>query len=197
MVGEEINRLLLKFVDNSDPQTTAIVFKLLKSREVNGIDDVYPKLLERPDPIIRQAVYDMVPDIHVETFASRVSQMTPFQAQKWGRFVRLADPNTYKVVDDDIKSPIPIRRTSACKVALYTGYADKFLSRIIEIAEYDDEHASRLAAISALSAIMKKEALESLKRLTSDRYTDIREAAESAIKTWAATYHALMAEKKT
>jgi HEAT repeat protein len=195
LVGEEINRLLLKFVDNSDPQTTAILFRLLKSREVHGIDEVYPKLLERPESIIRQAVYDMVPDIHVETFASRVSQMTPGTAQKTGRYVRLADPNTFKVIDDDIKSPIPIRRSSACKVAMYTGYSKEFLARIIEIAEYDDEHSVRLAAISALSTIMVKEALESLKRMSGDRSTDIREAVESAIKYWAATYHAMVGQK--
>jgi len=197
LVGEEINRLLLQFVDNSDPQTAAILFRLLKSREVQGIDDVFPKLLERPDPIIRQAVYEMVPDVHVETFASRVSQMTPGTAQRMGRYVRLADPNTYKIIDDDIKSPIPIRRSSACKVALYTGFAEKFLSRIMDIAAYDDELSVRLAAISALSTIMKKEALEMLKSLMGDRSTDIRDAVEAAVKSWAATYHTMTKPAKT
>ncbi|MCL2005502.1 MAG: HEAT repeat domain-containing protein [Planctomycetaceae bacterium] len=193
LVGEEINKLLLNFVNNSDPETTAILFRLLKSREVHGVDDVLPQLIERNDPVIRQAIYDMMPELRVETFASRISQMTPMTAQKIGHYVRLVDLNTHKVINDDIKSPIPIRRSSACRVATVTGYAHEFLRRIVEIAEQDDEMQVRLAAISALSTIMEKEALETLKRLMTDRATDIRDAVERAIKTWAATYRAKVA----
>jgi len=192
LVGDELNQMLLKYVDNSDSQTAAILFKLLKSRNVAGIDEVMPKLLERPDQIIRQAVYDMMPDLHVEVFASRISQMTPMTAKTMGRYVRLVDPSTFKVIDDDIKSPIPIRRASACKVAMVTGYAKDFVNRIIDIAERDDEMAVRLAAISALSTILVKEALTTLKGLMTDRSTDIREAVEHAIRDWAAAYHAVV-----
>jgi hypothetical protein len=190
MVGEELNQMLLKYVDNSDSQTAAILFKLMKSRNVSGIDEVLPKLIERPDQIIRQAIYDMMPELHVETFASRIGQMTPMTAKTMGRYVRLVDPSTYKVIDDDIKSPIPIRRAAACRVATVTGYAKDFVSRIIEIAEQDDEMPVRLAAISALSTILMKEALATLNNLRADRSTDIRDAVELAIKDWAAAYHA-------
>ena len=193
LVGEEINRMLIQFVDNSDSQTAAILFKLLKSRDARGIEDVLPKLIDRPDTIIRRAIYEMMPELRVETFASHVSQMTPITAQKLGRYVRLVDPNTYKVIDDDIKSPIPIRRASACKVAMVTGYAKEFLPRIIEIAEEDDEMPVRLAAISALSTVLVKEALETLNKLMGDRSTDVREAVEIAVKTWAAAYRAAQA----
>jgi len=43
IIGEDINRMLLKFVDNSDSQTAAILFKLLKSRGFSGVDEVMPK----------------------------------------------------------------------------------------------------------------------------------------------------------
>jgi len=197
LVGEDINQMLLKFVDNSDSQTAAILFKLLKKRGVPGIDDILPTLIERPDAIIRQAIYDMMPELHIETFASRISQMTPMTAQTMGRYVRLVDPNTFKMIDDDIKSPIPIRRAAACKVAAVTNYAKEFLPRIIEIAERDDEMPVRLSAISALSTVLVKEALESLKRLMGDRSTDIRDAVELAVQAWATAYRATTAEQNT
>ena len=196
LIGEEVNAMLLKFVDNSDSQTAAALFRLLKSREAFGIDEVLPKLIERNDDIIRRAIYDTMPELHVETFASRISQMTLMTAQKIGRYVRLVDPHTYKVIDDDIKSPIPIRRASACKVATVTGYAKDFLRRIIEIAEEDDEMSVRLAAISALSTIMAKEALEALKNLMHDRVTDVRDAVEIAVKDWATAYRAMTTPPK-
>jgi len=195
LIGEEVNAMLLKFVNNSDPQTAAALFRLLKSREAHGLDEIFPVMVERNDPIIRQAIYDTMPELHVETFASRISQMTPMTAQKIGRYVRIVDPNTLKVIDDDIRSPIPIRRASACKVATVTGYAKDFLNRIIEIAEEDDELPVRLAAISALSTILAKEALQTLKNLTNDRVTDIREAVEIAVNAWATAYRASMSPK--
>ena len=190
LVGEELNHMLLHYVDNSDSQTTAILFKLLKTRNVTGLDGVVPKLIERPDETIRHAIYDMMPELHVEAFASRINQMTPMAAQTMGRQVRLVDPSVYKVIDDDIRSPIPIRRASACKVAMVTGYAKDFANRIIEMAEQDDEISVRLAAIAALSTVLVKDALATLKNLMGDRSTDIREAVELAVKDWAAAYHA-------
>jgi len=196
LIGEELNQMLLKFVDNSDPQTTAILFKLLKSRNVKGIDAMLPKLIERcSDNVIREAIYEMMPELHIESFASQISQMTPMTAKTMGQYVRLVDPNTHKVIDDDIKSPIPIRRASACKVAMVTGYAKDFLPRIMEIAEHDDEMPVRLAAIGALATILVKDALATLKSLTGDRSTDIRDAVEIAIKDWATAYHAAVGEK--
>ena len=195
IIGEEFNRMLLKFVDNSDPQTAATLFKLLKTREVPGINEIMPKLVERPNSIIRQAIYEVMPELHIETFASQISQMTPMTAQAMGRYVRLVDPNTYKVIDSDIKSSIPIRRAVACKVAMVTGYAKEFMLRIIDIAERDDELSVRLAAISALSTILVKDALTTLKRLSGDRSTDIRDAVELAVKDWAVAYHVAIEER--
>ena len=197
LVGAELNHMLLQYVDNSDPQTAAILFKLLKTRGVAGLDAVIPKLIERPDQTIRQAIYEMMPELHVETLASRINQMTPMAAQTMGRHIRLIDPNVHKMLDDDIKSPIPIRRASACKVAMVTGYGKEFAQRIIEMAECDDETQVRLAAIAALSTILLKEALTTLKNLMGDRSTDIREAVDIAIKDWAAAYHAAMGEQQT
>ena len=191
LIGEEANWMLLKFVDNSDAKTAATLFRLLKSREAFGLDEILPKLIGRNDVIIRQAIYDTMPELHVETFASRISQMTPMTAQKIGRHVRLVDPNTYKVIDDDIKSPIPIRRAAACKVAMVTGYAKDFLHRIIEIADIDDELSVRLSAISALSTVLMKEALEALLHLRNDRTTDVRDASERAVKDWEAAYRSM------
>ena len=190
LVGEEINHLLLKFVNNSDPQTAAILFRLLKSRDVSGIEDVLPTLIERPDSEIRQAIYDMMPNLRAESFASHVSQMTPITAQKTGRYVRLIDANTYKKIDDDIRSPIPIRRAAACKVAMYTDYTREFLPQIIDIAR-DDEMSVRLAAIAALSTVLVKDALAALKSIENDRSTDIRDAVRIAVQNWAAAYHAM------
>lgn len=188
LVGEDVNNLMLEFVNNSDPETSAILFRILQSRNVEGLDGVFPKLVERPEEEIRRAIYDTMPDLHIEAFASRINQMTPTSAQKNGRFVRLIDPNTVKVITDDIYSPIPIRRQAACKVAAATGLAKEFANRIIEIAEEDDEINVRTSAIAALAGIMTKEAIEVIKMFLNDRSMDIRDAANIALREWMTAY---------
>ncbi len=196
LVGDEVNRMLLEFVNNSDPQTAATVFRILKARNVAEVDQIFPTLVERPDPEIRQAIYDTMPDLHIESFASRFGQMTAGTAKTLGRYIRLIDPNTLKVINDDIISPIPIRRLSACGVAAATGYALDFAPRIIEMAETDDETNVRIAAIAALGSILTKEAIEAIKFLINDRSMDIRDAASSALREWMAAYQAKVAAAK-
>ncbi|MDR3182267.1 MAG: hypothetical protein LBT89_04980 [Planctomycetaceae bacterium] len=190
LVGEEVNRMLLEFVNNSDPQTAATIFRTLQSRNTPGLDVVLPKLIERPEPVIRQAIYERLPDLHVEALASRITHMTQHEAETQGYYVRLVDPNTYKIIGNDIVSPIPIRRMAACRVAAVTGYGKEFAAHVIRIAEEDSERQCRYAAITALESVMTKEALETLQRLMTDRATDIRDAAELAVKNWAAAYRA-------
>ncbi|MDR3234140.1 MAG: hypothetical protein LBT46_10850 [Planctomycetaceae bacterium] len=190
LLGDDVNRMLLEFVNNSDPQTASIIFKILQSRNTAGLEAILPKLIERPEPAIRQAVYDGMPDLHVEALASRITHMTPYEAEMQGYYVRLVDPNTYKIIGNDIVSPIPIRRMAACRVASVTGYAKEFAPQIIRIAEEDSERQVRYAAITVLENVLTKEALETLKRLMVDRATDIRDAAEQAVKNWAEKYRA-------
>ncbi|MCL2743117.1 MAG: hypothetical protein FWE67_04630 [Planctomycetaceae bacterium] len=190
LVGDEINKLLLDHVNDPDAGTAAIIFRILKSRAVPGLDPLFSVLVERPEPEIRQAIYDTVPELHAESFASRIGSLPIDTAKKLGRYVRLIDPNTAKIIGDDIVSPIPVRRYSACAVAGATGFAEMFKDRIIEIADKDDETNVRIAALQALSTIITREALDVIKAFLNDRTIDIRDAANVALRNWMETYQA-------
>jgi HEAT repeat protein len=190
LVGDEINKLLLEHVNDPDAETAAIIFRILKSRAVPELDPLFVTLVERPEPQIRQAIYDTVPELHAESFASRVGSLPAITARKLGRYVRLVDPNTAKIVGDDIVSPIPVRRFSACAVAGATGLADFFKDRIIELADKDDEPNVRIAALQALSTVMKREALDVIKAFLNDRSLNIRDAANAALRDWMVSYQA-------
>lgn len=188
LLGDDVNKMLLDFINDSDAPTAAAIFRLLKARGVAEIGQAFSTLVERPEEEIRQALYDTMPELHVEAFASRVVQMDADAAKTIGRYVRQVDPNTFKVISDDIGSPIPVRRLAACQVAKTTGYASDFTDRLIEIAETDDETHVRIGAIGALGTILSKEAIEVIKYLINDRSMDIRMAATVALKEWVAAY---------
>ncbi len=190
LVGDEVHAMLLEFVNDPDPVTCATIFRILKSRDVKELETRFVTLAERPEDEVRKAIYDTMPDLHIESFASRIAQMTPLQAKRLGYFVRKIDPATPKVIEDDLASPITIRRQMACCVASATNCASLFEGRILDIALYDDEAQVRCAAILALGTILTKDAVETIRSLIDDRSTTIRDAARDALREWMTAYQA-------
>lgn len=190
MVGDEVNKLLLEHVNDPDGPTAAMIFRILKSRGVPELDHHLIELVERPEEEIRSAIYEMIPELHAESFAARIGQMMPETAKKLGRYVRQIDRNTFKVISDDIMSPIPVRRYSACALAAATGYASDFKDRLIELVDTDGEVNVRTTALLALGTVMTKDALEVIKAFLEDRSMDMREAAGNALHDWMSNYQA-------
>ncbi len=190
LVGEEVHAMLLEFVNDPDPETCATIFRILKARDVKELEAHFIVLAERPEPEIRKALYDTMPDLHIESFAARISQMTAMQAKRLGYFVRKIDPATPKVIEDDLASPLSVRRQMACTVAAATNCASLFEARILDIALYDDEALVRCAAILALGTILTKGAVETIRSLIDDHSTTIRDAAREALRNWMTTYQA-------
>jgi hypothetical protein len=190
LVGDDVNAMLLNYVNNSDAETASIIFRILKSRGVKELDAQFEQLVSRRELEIKKAIYETTPEFHIETFASRINQMTEQTAKTIGHYVYRIDPNTTTVIRDDLSSPIPVRRFSACLAASATGLSSQFTKRLIEIAETDDDVNVRCAALSALSTLLTKESVETIKHLADDKSMVIRNAASAAFKRWMADYQA-------
>ncbi|MDR2642662.1 MAG: HEAT repeat domain-containing protein [Planctomycetaceae bacterium] len=190
IIGDDVNSLLLESINDPDAATCAMIFRLLKSREVKEVDQYFARLVERSEEEIRKAIYDTIPELHIEMFESRITQLPPDTVKVLGRYVRIVDPFTLKVLADDIFSPIAIRRHTACMAAAATGYADKFQDRLIEIALRDDDNNTRVAAIHALSVVMTKDAVNLIQSMLNEHSISIRDAASTALRNWMTEYQA-------
>jgi hypothetical protein len=189
VIGDDVNALLLESINDPDATTCAMIFRLLKSREVREVDQYFSQLVERNEEEIRKAIYDTIPELHIEIFESRIIQMAPETAKTLGYYVRKVDPFTLKVISDDIVSPIAIRRHTACMAAAATGFADAFQDQLMEIAMRDDDNNTRVAAIHALSVIMTKEAVTLIQSMLNEHSIAIRNAAAAALKNWMNKYN--------
>jgi hypothetical protein len=190
LVGDDVNSMLLNYVNNSDAATASIIFRILKSRGVKELDAQFEQLINRRELEIKKAIYETTPEYHIETFASHINQMTEETAKTMGRYVYRIDPNTLTVIRDDLLSPIPVRRLSACLAASAIGLSSQFIKRLIELAETDDDINVRCAALSALSTLLTKESVKTIKYLVDDKSMVIRDAASVALKKWMADYQA-------
>ena len=189
-VGEEINDMTMAFSNDPDPLVCVSLLRLMKSRGLKDADMTLLKMVERPELEIRQAIYELVPDLHADVFASKIGQMTPNTAKTLGRLVRMIDPNLPTLLNDELGSALPVRRLAACEVVRATGFGDKFENKIVDLALSDNDTNVRVAAINTLSQILTVHALETLKNLTEDRGMSIRNAATEAMQTWAGLYQA-------
>ncbi|MDR0336241.1 MAG: HEAT repeat domain-containing protein [Planctomycetaceae bacterium] len=196
LVGDDVNAMLLKFVNDSDAETAAMIFRILKSREVKELSNQFELLVNRRELEIKKAIYETTPELHIETFTSRITQMTSGSAQTMGSYVYRIDPNTLPVLRDDIFSPIPVRRFAACLAISAIGLCPQFTKRLIELAETDDDANVRCAALSALSTILTKESVETIKHLVNDKAMVVRDAATAALKKWMAEYQAALSNSE-
>ena len=187
-VGEEINDMTMAFSNDPDPLVCVSLLRLMKSRCLKDADMTLLKMVERPELEIRQAIYELVPDLHADVFASKIGQMTQNTAKKLGRLVRMIDPNLPTLLNDELGSALPVRRMAACEVVRATGFGDKFENKIVDLALSDSDTNVRVAAINTMSQILTVHALETLKNLTKDRGMSIRNAAAEAVQTWAGLY---------
>ncbi|MDR2756411.1 MAG: HEAT repeat domain-containing protein, partial [Planctomycetaceae bacterium] len=69
-----------------------------------------------------------------------------------------------------------------------TDLSSQFVKRLIELAETDDEINVRCGALTALSTILTKESIETIKHLVDDKSMVVRDAATVALKKWMTDY---------
>lgn len=183
--GDDFNALILEVIDDPDPTVCAHLLRILKNRGVKEADAIIARCVERNSEIVNKTIYDLMPDYRIDSFLSRMGQYPESQARDYGRIVCRVDPNTVKIIGNEISSFVPLRRAIACDAARFTGLCAHFKEQLYKIGESDEEASTRAAAFRALSELLTKEAFIVLQNGTTDRSLAVREAAELAVRHWA------------
>jgi HEAT repeat protein len=148
--GDDFNALLLEVVNDADPIVCATVMKLIKSRNMKEVDQVISQCLKRSEPPIMQAVYDIVPDYHIESYLQKVMDLSPEEAFSRGKIVLKVDENTEKVLTTEIVSVVPVRRIAVITAISYMGLGREFQDYLCKMVHEDAETNIRAAACTAL-----------------------------------------------
>ena len=187
--GDDFNTLIMEVVNDPDPAVCAIILKIVKNRGFKGADQVIAKCIEqRTEPEILQAIYDLMPDFHIDAFLQKVIQLTDTGARQLGRIVHKVDPGTDKVLESEITNILSVRRIAAIKAYQYIGLGKEKQEVIIQLMQSDDDMNVRLAACQALASVLTVEALRALKDATQDQAFALRGAATEAVEKWTALY---------
>lgn len=186
---EEFNQILIDAVQDPDAFVCASAMRIVKSKGLKDADQIIMRCVDRRESVVIQAIYDLLPDFHIETYLQKVEQFPEQIARTLGKIVRKIDSNTEKVLGEEIASFVPFRRLSAATAIRYLGLGGKFQNQVCQILERDEESNVRIAACMALSEVMTMEAIQALKEATQDRTFVIRAAANDAVQLWMGHYN--------
>ncbi len=162
--------------------------RIVKHRNFPEADTIVSSFVERNDPEINKTLFELMPDYRIDAFLSRMSQYSEATAYSTGKIVRSVDPNTSKILANEVASFMPVRRQLACDAIRFTGMGRDFVDNLCKIAETDDETNVRIAALNALADVLVKEAIVTLQDAMQDKSFVIREAAAASAQKWMTRY---------
>lgn len=194
--GDDFNNLVRGLLDDPDPLVCSSLLRIVKSRNFPDADEIISAFVQRNDPEINKTLFELMPDYRIDAFLSRMSQYSEPAAYSMGKIVRSVDPNTAKILSNEVGSFVPVRRQIACDGIRFTGMARDFLGDLCKIAETDDETNARIAALNALADVLLKEAIVTIQDAMQDKSFVIREAATAAAQKWMTRYQKATAKSQ-
>ncbi len=186
--GEDYNLFLLEVAEDPDPITCSILLKLIKSRHLKEADAVIMRCIERTEPEVLETIYELMPDFHIESYLQKIEQLPEKVSRTFGRIVRKIDPNTSRILLEELNSMLPIRRVAAINAIKDTELGPEFQEALCHLIQEDREANVRLAACNALAEVLTVESLQALKAATEDRAFALRAAATEAVQKWSELY---------
>ena len=182
--GDDVNRILIAAVNDSDPEVCSEAIRVMKAKRVKEVDQIIMQKYDHPSAMVRDTIYELMPEFRIETFFQKIGQVTDNMARIIGRIVRRIDPNVQKRINEEIASAIPVRRRMAVDATLYTNLAPEYEETLIHIAENDDEIEVRIAACMALAHVLTNDSWQTLQQAAASRNLAIQQAGNEASKNW-------------
>jgi len=182
--GDDVKEILVQAAEDADPQVKSDAIRLMKLRKMPEAAQVMLQKVNHPSELVRQTIYKMTPEFHIETFFQKVGQMPQKMAWSLGKVIRNVDPNTRKQISQEIKSSISHRRKTAMDVIRYTGLEEEYEETLIDIAENDEEAGLRIEACGMLAHIFSVDSYQTLQRAGHDRNPLVQQAAFHAADNW-------------
>jgi len=187
--GEDVNRILILAASDADPVVCSTIIRIIKSRNLKEADQIIMQNVDRPDSLVRQTIYELMPEFRVENYLQRISQIPDEVATLLGRIVLTVDPNVQRRLDEDIASAVPHRRRIAIDAIRFMNIGENYENKLITILEKDDEVNVRVAACMALGKVLTPTAYQTLQWAFRDRNVMVQRAAAESLESLQDSYH--------
>lgn len=178
----EASRILHDALQDADPEVEAWATHRLRAQKLPDTFGELVKRLDRNLDLVRDAARDELFSFDLNYLLKIFGDLSPGQSRQCGQALLKINPNAPEELIREIDHPFRRRRIRAIAAAAAIGLLDEVLPSLLE--KLDDPEASvRCTAIEALGRNPSPEAVQAIRKMTSDPHRQVRGAAEDFITT--------------
>jgi HEAT repeat protein len=179
--GAEANALVVRALEDEDPQVQANVLGQLRRR---GILGALPRLLEMVDSsyaVVREAARTSLNEFSFQRFLAAFDMLEDEVRQSVGKLVKKIDPQTIPQLQAELGSSLRTRRLRALAIAPAIQAVPPVEGKIVALLQ-DGDHLVRAEAARALAQGKLRVSWEGLQQALEDPNAFVREAAQKSIR---------------
>lgn len=180
--GVQANQVISYLVDQeADAHSLAILLPELRKRNVQGAMKRLLAFLDHSHEAVRTAAAQAFQDCNIGRYLAALDHLDEAVRVSTGQLVRKVDPNTDRVVRDELLSGNRIRQMRALIAIRSIGNATELHSAIAQILVNPDPKL-RVAAVGTLANSKNQETRNQLRRCLMDEDPAVRKAAERSLQ---------------
>lgn len=177
----EADVLLLKALEDDEPEVRAAALVQLRPRGIPGALPTLLDALDAPPPLIREAARSQLQEFSFRRYLPAFELLADDVRRSTGRLVAKIDLSSPGQLREELRSSQPKRRTRAIEVAEAMGLTKAVEDALVECIG-DPDHVIRADAARALAGTSAETVRSALEQLLEDGSFAVREAAQFALQ---------------
>jgi HEAT repeat protein len=188
--GADAAQLVLRALDDPDPQVQALSLAQLRSRGIPGALATLVEKIDSPHAVVRHAARASLSEFSFKRFLGAFDMLDESVRRSTGMLVRRIDIQAVPLLKQELLSAQIKRRLRGLEVARAIGAVAQLESTIIELLSSDD-HLVRARAALALGDCDSPAACLALREAENDKNIPVQEAAAQSLERIAERCEAL------
>jgi HEAT repeat protein len=179
--GAEANALLLKALQDDDPQTQAAVVGQLRDRGIPNALAMLVDLLDSPAAVVREAAQASLAEFQFQRFLDSFDLLDAEVRRNTGALVKRVDPQAISGLAGELSAPSRTRRLRAIEMAVAMQAIPDLEEELIELLTVEDDLV-RTEVLRVLADCDTPRTRRALQDRLLDSNAVVRKAAEATLQ---------------
>jgi HEAT repeat protein len=179
--GADANAMVLRALEDPDPQVQAIALSQLRQRGIPGALSRLMRFAESHHEVVRDAARSQLDEFSIDRFLAAFDTLHQAVRQSTAAVVRKVDPQSLDRLRVEMSALARSRRLRAIAAAQAMGLVAELQDSLVKLLE-DDDHMVRTEAARALAQCNTHHVREALRFALADRSVMVQQAAQESLE---------------
>ena len=177
----EATAMVLRSLNDEDPQVRAHLLRQLRPRDVPGALSLLIRMVGNSHEAVREALKESLPEFTFRQFIVNFDSLPEELRETTGYLVHKIDPDAKSALRAEMNSLSPVRKRRAVLASVAMGMTGKVEQTVIGLLS-DEDHMVRIAAAKSLAAVETMPSWGALRDALLDRSVIVKETAEESLR---------------